>query len=415
MTTGFEKANGTPLFRGRSVFGRWILAGVLGVTLATFGAAEELTEFVVTAETPLTIGATSAGDKEHNAKDKLIDLRAGATVTLGEPLDGGAYFWSTLVVTNGPSTLVLHDDTTSLGIDNNFIVRAPGSLTIKSAQCRTYVFQQGNGMGSTADSMVQNDFSGGVVFTDLSGAAVSVNAEIRAATTQLSRKPDGFSHVDGSTYYVAKPNLYPDATEIVYDANFKIRLALLDTNVFVRGQTVKLPTEWRTVILMPAQVPDYATEHDRAWTFQDGVFDFDVETGHVNAGLFFQSSKDVTFKGKMSGPGSITVKVPADKQSGTARVLGDIADFTGAVVVEEGQKLVFGSVLAHENKVNLGKNATLAFSSDVTDIPLSSVEGSEDVAHPAFLSVEAGQQVTIARISGSVRLRGGRRRLVCPV
>lgn len=202
---------------------RTIAGFFFGLALAAFGASEITTTWTVTAEAPLTIGGTAGADQEHNQVNNLIDLQSGATLTVQNPPNSGKaiYFWSTLVVTNGPATIVLGDVATSLDLCRSVIVRAPGSLTVKSAKCRAINVGHNFSAGTVVSyDLSQFDFSGGVTFADLDDVNVTASTTVSFYADRLTfvstcpAFPTG-SFVAGGIYSFGSPNMFADVGDTV--------------------------------------------------------------------------------------------------------------------------------------------------------------------------------------------------------
>lgn len=400
---------------------RTIAGCFFGLALAAFGASEITTTWTVTAEAPLTIGGTAGADQEHNQVNNLIDLQSGATLTVQNPPNSGKaiYFWSTLVVTNGPATIVLGDVATSLDLCRSVIVRAPGSLTVKSAKCRAINVGHNFSAGTVVSyDLSQFDFSGGVTFADLDDVDVTASTTVSFYADRLTfvstcpAFPTG-SFVAGGIYSFGSPNMFADVGDTVaFDAsnnrNYNIRL--LATNVFTSSQTVSL-AQYRKIYLTPADVPDVASTLNRAWAYKDGDYDFDVRFAHKETAIVADSVSNVTFRGSVSGAGSIQATRHVKATAGNfivTRFLGDLSEFTGNVNASEDTEVVLNA--EHLTRAIVQRKGTVSILSPAEGGPaaatIDGVDGTQNVTLYGIVRVAAGQRLTVGTVTGTVLFAG---------
>ena len=380
------------------------------VASALVAAPQSLTTLVAEPGKIFEMGSISGDGPGTNNASFLIDLRAGATIRMLSPTTGkAAYFWSSLVVTNGAATIELADDITGISFYNNTIIRAP--LTIKGKSYTSVLFRDQAAYKETpvrVTSTAQFDFSGGIAYQDETGAAKSPKVEFSHLGTYLSVPPADYQFTAGEIHPVFGENIYPGKTEIVYDDNYKFKIRLLSTNAIAPPQTFRLG-QWRSVSLTPAVVPDFATTLDQTWTYCDGVYDFSIVQEHADADFTLASPSNVTFVGKLSGIGAMKINQMSENLPTTARVFGDLSEYTGAITIGDGQTLVVNTSLPG-NAITIGNNGVLRFEAatetdDVSEISLGSVSSVHTAAtRSGLVQASDGQSVSIARISGRIRL-----------
>lgn len=307
-----------------------LLGGLLAFcgALGAFAAPEtNLTVFVVSNGETLEIGGTHGADPEHNDEAKLIDLREGATLQMKDPPSGtSAYLWATLFCTNGPATLVLGDAATSLTVRYNFIVRAPGSLVIKSANCRS-VTVGADPSGNRSNNFPHYDLAG-VTYQDLEGNdvtastmnefAVGANNCTQAVLLSLPNPAVTVNVAAGKSLFLAGENMFPNQDVIAFDGksgHLNVNVFLLHTNVFTSSQKVTLG-QWRTIFLKPCKKLDFATTFERVWSAPDNIdYDFEISAMHPDAKLAVSSWFGARMLGKVSGSGVLFLDLPDNSVS----------------------------------------------------------------------------------------------------
>lgn len=383
-----------------------LLGGLLAFcgALGAFAAPEtNLTVFVVSNGETLEIGGTQGADPDHNKETKLIDLREGATLQIKDPPSGtSAYLWATLFCTNGPATLVLGNAATSLTVRYNFIVRAPGSLVIKSANCRSYSYSADSGN----NNFPHYDLAG-VTYQDLEGQDVTASVKNDISKAVVLSMPDSrvtLGMAAGSTMYLAGENMFPGQEIVKFGKDgMNYNVYLLHTNVFTSSQKVTLG-QWRTIFLKPCKKLDFATTFERVWSATDNLdYDFEVKEMHADAVLAVHSWFGARMLGKVSGSGSFKVYLPDNNASAasTSYFLGDLSGFTGSVTVEKANTAVINRA-SIDGATTLYHRSSLKFLSPAEEGPaehsVAKLALFTDASQPATVVAAAGQKVTIRTV-----------------
>ena len=402
---------------------------LLVVSLAFCGAfgvfakpETDLTVFVVNDDETLEIGNTQGSDKAHNNTSVLIDLQGGATLSVTNANGTTAYLWSTLVCTNGPAVLQLDDVHTALTCRYNIIVREPGSLVVKSANCRSCLF------GSDPSDNGSNNFPhydlAAITYQDLDGNDVTANTTIsfsiagnnyaQAVLLSMPNPAVTISVAAGKTLFLAGENMFPNQDVVAFDGNaghLNVNAFLLNTNVFASTQKVTLG-KWRTLTLKPVAKLDYATTHDRVWssTTQNG-YDFEVDFLDPNATVTVSSWYGAQMAGKISGNGTIRSDLPDNSPDAksTASFTGNLSSFTGSVYVAKLNTMEL-NLARIDGTTSLYHGSTLKFVApsaggpanvDVAALALTTLPD-----QPATVCAAADQKVTLASVAAYLRLVG---------
>lgn len=396
-----------------------LLGGLLAFcgALGAFAAPEtNLTVFVVSNGETLEIGGTHGADPEHNDEAKLIDLREGATLQIQDPPNSGktAYLWSTLFCTNGPATLVLGDATTSLYVRYNFIVRAPGSLVIKSAKCRKFTFgadSSNNGSNNFPHydlaAITYQDAEGNDVMADTTNEfSIANNNYAQAVLLSLPNPAVTVNVAAGKSLFLAGENMFPNQDVIAFDGksgHLNVNVFLLHTNVFTSSQKVTLG-QWRTIFLKPCKKLDFATTFERVWSAPDNLdYDFEISEMHPDAVLAISSWFGARMLGKVSGSGKLNLDLPDGNvaAASTGYFVGDLSDFTGQVIVEKANAAVIKRA-SIDGATTLYHRSSLKFLSPAEEGPAAATVAKlavfTDAPQPATVVAAAGQKVTIQTV-----------------
>lgn len=396
-----------------------LLGGLLAFcgALGAFAALEtNLTVFVVSNGETLEIGGTQGADPNHNKETNLIDLREGATLQIQDPPNSGktAYLWSTLFCTNGPATLVLGDATTSLYVRYNFIVRAPGSLVIKSAKCRKFTFgadSSNNGSNNFPHydlaAITYQDAEGNDVMADTTNEfSIANNNYAQAVLLSLPNPAVTVNVAAGKSLFLAGENMFPNQDVIAFDGkagHLNVNVFLLHTNVFTSSQKVTLG-QWRTIFLKPCKKLDFATTFERVWSATDNLdYDFEISEMHPDAKLAVSSWFGARMLGKVSGSGALFLDLPDNSVSAasTSYFLGDLSAFTGSATLEKANTAVINRD-SIDGVTTLYHRSTLKFLSPAEggqeEASVAKLSLFTDAPQPATVVAAAGQKVTIQTV-----------------
>lgn len=400
-----------------------VAAIAIGLVSAAFAAPEtNLTVFVVSNGETLEIGNTQGSDRAHNTTSVLIDLQGGATLSVTNANGTTAYLWSTLVCTNGPAVLQLDDVHTDLTCRYNIIVRAPGSLVVKSANCRSCSF------GSDPSDNGSNNFPhydlAAITYADAEGNDVTANTTIsfsiagnnyaQAVLLSMPNPAVTISVAAGKTLFLAGENMFPNQDVVAFDGSaghLNVNAYLLNTNVFTSSQKVTLG-KWRTLTLKPVAKLDYATTHDRVWssTTQNG-YDFEVDFLDPNATVTVSSWYGAQMAGKISGNGTIRSDLPDNSPDAksTASFTGDLSSFTGSVYVAKLNTMEL-NLARIDGTTSLFHGSTLKFvapsAGGPAEVNVAALALTTLPDQPATVCAAAGQKVTLASAAAYLRLVG---------
>ena len=399
-----------------------IAALAAGFATSSFGAAESLTTFTVNGGETLEIGNTQGGDKVHNNADVLIDLQGGSTLSITNILGTTAYLWSTLICTNGPAVLQLADVHTAFVGRYNIIVRAPGSLVVKSANCRSYSF------GSDPSSKGTNNFPhydlAGITYADAEGGditssvtnsfSIAANNFAQAVLLSMPNPSVTVSVAAGKTLFLAGENMFPNQDVVAFDGtagHLNVNFYLLNTKVFASTQKVTLGN-WRTMTLKPVAKLDYATTHDRVWSSTtDNGYDFEVDMLSVNATVTVNSWYGAQMTGKISGNGTIRSDLPDNSPNAksTASFTGDLSGFVGSVYVSKLNTMEL-NLARIDGTTTLFHGATLKFVAPAdggpAQVDVAAVSATTTPDQPVASSAAAGQKVSVGTAEGCIKLVG---------